>query len=160
MEVRYQDGDDLKPVRVEQRGDKYQVTIGDHTYAVEIDRLSANEVAFRVDGRHRHAYIAEDGQRRYVAFDAHIFTLTHAVRHKRASGADEGNPAATMPGQVVKVLVDQGATVTRGQQLVVIEAMKMEIRVTAPRDGRVARLLCKAGQTVARGQILLELSGM
>ncbi|MBL8165981.1 MAG: acetyl-CoA carboxylase biotin carboxyl carrier protein subunit, partial [Anaerolineae bacterium] len=47
--------------------------------------------------------------------------------------------------------------VTRGQALVVLEAMKMEIRASAPGDGRVKRLLVKAGDVVERGQPLLEI---
>jgi biotin carboxyl carrier protein len=63
-----------------------------------------------------------------------------------------------MPGQVVKILVAEGEAVRRGQPLMVLEAMKMEIRINAPRDGHVTRLLCQPGQVVERGQTLLELT--
>jgi biotin carboxyl carrier protein len=62
-----------------------------------------------------------------------------------------------MHGQVVKILVSEGDSVTHSQPLMLLEAMKMEIRITAPRDGRVARILCSAGQIVERGQTLIEL---
>jgi biotin carboxyl carrier protein len=61
-----------------------------------------------------------------------------------------------MPGQVVDVLVAEGETVTRGQTLVILEAMKMEIRAAAPADGRVKRLLVGKGDVVERGQHLVE----
>jgi biotin carboxyl carrier protein len=48
--------------------------------------------------------------------------------------------------------------VARGDTLVVLEAMKMEIRVTAPHEGRVSRLLCAPGDVVERGQPLVELA--
>ncbi|MCB9457792.1 MAG: biotin/lipoyl-binding protein [Anaerolineaceae bacterium] len=64
-----------------------------------------------------------------------------------------------MPGQVVNVLVAVGDSVTRGQTLVVLEAMKMEIRVAAPGDGTVRRLLVAQGDVVERGQLLLEVAG-
>ncbi len=70
----------------------------------------------------------------------------------------EHNLDAAMPGLVTGVLVTEGETVARGQALVLLEAMKMEIRVTAPRDGRIARLLCSVGQVVERGQTLIELA--
>lgn len=63
-----------------------------------------------------------------------------------------------MHGQVVRVLVEEGEVVRRGQPLVLLEAMKMEIRVTAPHDGRVVRLLCNVGEVVQRAQPLLELA--
>jgi biotin carboxyl carrier protein len=62
-----------------------------------------------------------------------------------------------MPGQVVNVLVSEGDSVERGQTLLVLEAMKMEIRVAAPAAGRVKRLLTEKGQIVERGQRLAEI---
>jgi biotin carboxyl carrier protein len=51
----------------------------------------------------------------------------------------------------------EGEAVTRGQTLLLLEAMKMELRVTAPADGRVWRVHCATGQVVERGQLLIEL---
>jgi biotin carboxyl carrier protein len=59
-----------------------------------------------------------------------------------------------MPGLVLRVLASAGATVTSGQPLVVLEAMKMEQTVTAPADGVVAELRVKAGEQVNTGQVL------
>ena len=62
-----------------------------------------------------------------------------------------------MPGQVRAVNVVEGDTVTKGQTLLVLEAMKMEIRIQAPRDGKVMKIFAEQGQTVAREQILIEI---
>jgi biotin carboxyl carrier protein len=62
-----------------------------------------------------------------------------------------------MPGLVREVLATEGAAVKRGDTLVVLEAMKMELRLTAPYAGRVRRVHCAAGQVVERGQRLVEL---
>ena len=61
-----------------------------------------------------------------------------------------------MPGQVISVAVKDGDLVTKGQTLVVLEAMKMELRVQAPYAGRVQHVLVKTGQVVERGQQLVE----
>jgi biotin carboxyl carrier protein len=63
-----------------------------------------------------------------------------------------------MPGLVRGVLVKAGDSVERGQALVLLEAMKMEIRVSAPHAGKVAKVLVSPGETVDRGQRLIELS--
>ncbi len=162
MEFRYQVGDDLQIVRVERSGEHYQITIAGRVYLVEVDKAQPGEIAFSVEGQHWRAFLADDGPRRYVAFDAnaHLLTKAKTVQQKRTAGAGSGSLAATMPGQVIKVLAGEGDAVTRGQPLVLLEAMKMEIRVTAPHDGRIRRLLCSVGQVVERGQVLLELSGM
>ena len=62
-----------------------------------------------------------------------------------------------MPGQVREVFVRAGDAVKSGQTLLLLEAMKMEIRVSAPADGRVKRLLVQAGDVVDRGQRLVEM---
>jgi 3-methylcrotonyl-CoA carboxylase alpha subunit len=62
-----------------------------------------------------------------------------------------------MDGRVVEVRVREGETVEAGETLVVLEAMKMELRITAPRAGRVRALHCRAGEVVERGRALVAL---
>jgi propionyl-CoA carboxylase alpha chain len=60
-----------------------------------------------------------------------------------------------VPGTVTVVEVSPGDRVTAGQTLVVLEAMKMEHRITTPHAGRVAAVMVSAGQQVERGAVLL-----
>jgi biotin carboxyl carrier protein len=78
------------------------------------------------------------------------------MRRAAGSGGVAGSPdvRAAMPGKVVAVLVEVGATVERGQGLLVIEAMKMENEIAAPRAGRVASIRVKPGQAVEAGEVL------
>jgi biotin carboxyl carrier protein len=62
-----------------------------------------------------------------------------------------------MPGKVIRVLVEQGAEVTAGQGLVVVEAMKMQNELTAPRAGRITAVAAVEGATVAAGSTLIVL---
>jgi biotin carboxyl carrier protein len=62
-----------------------------------------------------------------------------------------------MPGRVVKLLVAAGDTVTAGQPLCVVEAMKMQNELTAPAAGVVRSVRVQAGEQVAAGAILLQL---
>jgi 3-methylcrotonyl-CoA carboxylase alpha subunit len=66
-----------------------------------------------------------------------------------------GGLTAPMPGKVISLLVDAGATVKRGQPLLVMEAMKMEHTIAAPADGVVERLLYRVGDQVAEGAPLV-----
>jgi len=62
-----------------------------------------------------------------------------------------------MNGNIWKVLVQAGETVSAGQTLVIVEAMKMELAITAPCAGRVKRVACQAGRPVSPGDTLLWL---
>jgi biotin carboxyl carrier protein len=64
-----------------------------------------------------------------------------------------------MPGKLLRVLVREGQSVTRGQTLVIVEAMKMEHAVKAPQAGRVAELKAREGDMVAPGTPLVRLEG-
>ena len=69
-----------------------------------------------------------------------------------------GEPVkSTLPGNVFKILVAVGDSVKKGQRMFVLEAMKMEIDVNAPKDGLVTSIEVQQGQTVANGQILAKI---
>ena len=62
-----------------------------------------------------------------------------------------------MPGRILGVRTAVGALVRKGATLVVVEAMKMEHEVRAPRDGTVTRVLVTEGQMVGLGDVLVEM---
>ena len=80
---------------------------------------------------------------------------------RRSGGAATGAPGdilAPMPGAVLEVLVSEGDRVERNQTVVIMESMKMELVITAPRNGVVRRVSAQPGQQVERGMRLLELA--
>jgi acetyl-CoA carboxylase biotin carboxylase subunit len=87
------------------------------------------------------------------------YTLSkgNTAQSRRKAHHAEGALTAVMPGQVTKILVSVGDTVTKGQTLALLEAMKMEIRVNAPSDGTVQNILVEQGQVVERGAVIIEL---
>src|SRR5438552_791952 len=74
---------------------------------------------------------------------------------KGHGGATE--PRAIIPGRIVAVAVAPGDNVVAGQQLLVIEAMKMQNELRAPRAGVIARVIVGPGQTVDLGDLLVEI---
>ncbi len=158
MEFRYQTGDEITSAQIERDGGVLRITIADRAYAVSAIHSPANELVLVVNGTRHTAYIASKGSTHYVAVAGDVFELKKpdARRVRRPHGED--NLAAAMPGQVAKVLVGEGDTVQRGQPLIVLEAMKMEIKIAAPHDGRVTKVLVRQGQVVDRGQGLIEMT--
>jgi acetyl/propionyl-CoA carboxylase alpha subunit len=84
-----------------------------------------------------------------------------AIVDPRAATGDEavaeGELIARLPGLVVQVAVTAGDAVEAGQVLLVIEAMKMEHAITAPRAGTVRAIDCAVGERVEEGRVLVEM---
>ena len=72
------------------------------------------------------------------------------------AGATENDIVASLPGAVHKILVSVGDHVKKGQAIVVLEAMKMEIEVTAPKDGIIGSIEVSKGQSVANNQVVAK----
>lgn len=124
---------------------RVEVEIGGEPYLVSLDEdpvhlLQANDIMF-LDGEAWHF-----GPR--LADDA-------------AGGAAAGDGAilAPMPGRVIAVAVEEGGTVSKGQRLVVLEAMKMEQAMLAPFDGTVAEMKAEEGAQVSEGTLLVRIEG-
>jgi biotin carboxyl carrier protein len=79
-----------------------------------------------------------------------------SLRSRRRHVRSDGPMAirASMPGRVVRVLVEKGSAVAAHQGILVIEAMKMQNELQSPKDGRVAGIRVSPGDTVASGDIL------
>lgn len=162
QEFQYQVGDVVKTVRVEAAGERLSVQIGDCVYLVTAKGDEMGRLNLDVDGRRLRAHVAHAGGKVYVGLNGDAWTLQHPDprRKRRAGDAGQasGSLTATMPGRVLDVLVQVGDVVRKGEALLLLEAMKMELRVTAPGDGQVQSVACNPGQVVERGQLLVELA--
>jgi acetyl/propionyl-CoA carboxylase alpha subunit len=138
----------------------YQVQFGERMASVHFARGADGQLTFILDGRKVEAHISTDGVRRWVSFGGKtlVFEKTSGQRRGGASGYSSGRLTAPMPGQVRTVNVAVGDAVMKGQTLLVLEAMKMEIRIQAPSDGVVERLAVEQGETVEREQVLIEIN--
>ena len=78
-------------------------------------------------------------------------------RRGRGRGQAAQSLTAPMPATVIKVLVSPGDAVKKGDTVVLLEAMKMELPIRAPADATVAAVLCQAGELVQPDAALIEL---
>ena len=150
---------DQTVVEITPQGKSYRATVGDKTVDVEIIRAQDGQLELLIDGERVMAYVSADGAKRWVTVNGQTLMLTKSTSAKRrGAGHDHGSGlVAPMPGLVRSVNVVEGEAVSKGQTLLVLEAMKMEIRIQAPRDGSVKKLLVQPGQTVEREQVLIEI---
>lgn len=138
-------------------GKGYIAKLDDRTVEIQILRAEDGKLDLLIDGEHVTAYVSSDNTRRWVTMNGQTFVLTKASgAARRSAGHDHASElAAPMPGLVRAVNVNEGDAVSKGQTLLLLEAMKMEIRVQAPFDGKVASVSVEAGQTVEKEQILI-----
>jgi len=138
-------------------GKSYRVTMGDKTVDVEILGTQDGKLDLLIDGERVTAYVSSDNAKRWVTINGRTVLLTKSSGTQRSGGKHEhsGEMTAPMPGQVRAVNVSEGDIVTKGQTLMVLEAMKMEMKIQSPCDGTISSLSVKAGQTVEREQMLI-----
>ncbi len=135
------------------------VTVDDSTF-IATAVLDGDDVLLTTNGRTTRWVTATDGATTWVGREGAAWPLAEAVRTLRAGDAHahEGDVTSPMPGTVLAVQVSQGETVTKGQPLVVVEAMKMEHTLVAPLDGTVSELLVQVGQQVAVDELLVTVT--
>jgi biotin carboxyl carrier protein len=133
---------------------KYSVRIDDQEYTVEINDLRAQPVVAIVDGTPIEVYLpnahtAPVASRPPAAAPSAQAPARPAVQAPRAVLPSSGNSVrAPIPGVIQSILVKPGMSVTQGQELFVIEAMKMKNTIRSPRDGVIAEVLVAPGTTV------------
>jgi 3-methylcrotonyl-CoA carboxylase alpha subunit len=112
----------------------------------------------RHDGRVETFHCVRDGRRIHFAWRGIAYRLEEEKESSRAAaGPLSGALEAPMPGKVLKVSVAVGDTVTKGQEVLVVEAMKMENTLRAPRDGKVRAIAVQVGDRVTPGSLLVDL---
>ena len=145
---------------ISSNGKLFSLTLDERKILVEIIRSDNGKLDFLIDGKLVTAYVSSDNAKRWVTVDGQTLVLTKSSgARSRGHGHHHaaGELTAPMPGQVRAVNVSEGDAVTKGQTLLVLEAMKMEIRIQSPQDGVVKKLFVKQGQTVEREQMLIEI---
>ncbi len=118
------------------------------------------ELRLDLDGLLRSWIVTCSGGYVWVNDGVDSFTFERAPRFVDPDqAAAAGGPAAPVPGTIVSVEVANGEAVTEGQTLIVLEAMKMEHRITAAIDGVIDNVLVSVGQAVDAHQLLVTLTG-
>lgn len=126
---------------------KFNVTVNGTTYEVEVEEVKA------AGGAPKAAAPAAPKATPAPAPKA----AAPAPAAKVAAGAGEHSIDAPMPGKVVKLVAEEGATVKAGDVLLILEAMKMQNEITADADGTVKKFNVAAGQSVKAHESLVIL---
>jgi acetyl/propionyl-CoA carboxylase alpha subunit len=163
---------------------KLSVTIDGRTFEVEVDiplGCDGAELTAMVGGQALHValacvddpeqieWIVVDGRSREIVVDRdlrwlrsgtglHHFEVRDLETTVARPVSGDGRVKAPIPGMITRVIVDVGDQVEAGQPILVLEAMKMENEIRAPRAGIVSRLDIAPGQGVALHEVLAEIT--
>ncbi|GAA1387635.1 acetyl-CoA carboxylase biotin carboxylase subunit [Pseudonocardia kongjuensis] len=153
------DGPDAVEVRVRGRASGFDLALPEEPVApCRTVAVAPGVVEHSQDGRTRRYRIAQaSGGIVWISRDGRTWGVREQepLEAARTAGGTAGGPVVSpMPGTVTVVEVAEGDTVTAGQKLVVVEAMKMEHVLTAPVDGTVRELRARPGATVAKDAVL------
>ncbi len=138
----------------------YRIRLSDGTYDVAGADLTAGFLCLRIQGEARRFRVMRHGTRLTLHDGEHRATVEAVPVYRRVAtaGMEAGDRiVAPMPGRVVLVKAQPGNTVTAGQELLVMEAMKMELAVKSPRDGVVAEVRAAAGDFIDADTLLVTL---
>jgi geranyl-CoA carboxylase alpha subunit len=151
--------DRLVPLTVEPAGaHDYAVEIAGERFAVRLPTVIAGTSDATIDGVRQPFAAAMDAGTLHLATAGGDWVARDAThdRTRATKAVSDGVVRAPLTGRVLQVMVEAGAQVTRGQLLVVMEAMKMEHRILAPGDGRVVELRAAIGMQASAGATLLQ----
>jgi len=127
--------------------------------SVSVLNRSDDQITLAIDGFTRSYEIKQTGDEIFVHSPTTSLAITRLSRHPRPASTTQRESAnSPMPGQVLRVLVQEGQQVKAGDSLVVLEAMKMEQTIRTSMDGVVKSILVVAGQVVTPGQMLVQIS--
>jgi biotin carboxyl carrier protein len=127
---------------------KYIVSINDKNYEVEVERGEARIVKTTQAIQVETAPVMTPAQT----------TTTTTPTNVNSVAVGDGEPIkAPLPGVILGLKVSTGASVKRGEILLILEAMKMENEIVAPRDGVVTQIVASKGSSVNTGDILVVL---
>ena len=143
-----------------ERDGRLRCAVGETAHLVRAVELGVERVTLEVDGVARTCFITREGDRVWVQTSSGEIGLRELPRFPEATQQTlAGGYTAPMPGKVISVHTANGLAVKAGDLLVILEAMKMEHRITAAADGRVAELKVAEGGQVEAGQVLLVMEG-
>jgi propionyl-CoA carboxylase alpha chain len=134
----------------------FSIQVNDRSHVAKVLSTSASSIELTIDGLRSSVAVTSLDERHLIHGPGGDLELRELPRYPLPERAGfKGGMLAPMPGKVLSIAVSEGAQVVAGQLLLILEAMKMEHRITAPTDGTVKGLKVLEGEQVANGALLV-----
>jgi biotin carboxyl carrier protein len=170
LDLRIGSSKDLLTAEVVQTSGKNTITvlIDKKVHEITLLRITSNEIEFIMDNRYHRAKIIgfETQETRLLVDDVPAVIKKHPMLQEilkkslsdeeRGEGGDK-DIKSQIPGRVVNILAQIGSPVKKGDPIVVLESMKMQVAVKAHKDGKIRQIKVNQGATVARYDVIASL---
>ncbi len=134
---------------------KFEYKINGKVYNVEVNSIEDYVADVTVNGASFQIEMQRPAKKEVVVIDAPAAGTVPPIARPKTSGGGIGSIQSPLPGTILDVLCKAGDTVTRGQKVVVLEAMKMENAINSDRDGVVKEVKVSKGDSVLEGADLI-----
>ena len=158
MENTLDDGSKKRKIEIHPKKEGFVVTVDGFPHVVKGEMLPDGRIEFTINEQTFKAMVVRENDNYYVLIDGRSYKLRQ-VEDETITSIVEKNPflKAHMPGRITKIFVKVGDIVKPKQQLLILEAMKMENVINAPYAGTVTTINAKVGDQVKEGQNLIKL---
>jgi biotin carboxyl carrier protein len=135
-----------------------QVSMDGKQYRVSVEFLSEDEILLNIDGKIYNVIVSTNTTSYTVYINGRCFRIEKKsalqILGQKTGKQRKTSVNTSMPGRIVKVLVNEGDSVEEGQAVLILEAMKMQNEIKSPQSGRIGKIYPKAGESVETGALL------
>jgi 3-methylcrotonyl-CoA carboxylase alpha subunit len=164
MELEFGIAQKYYSLSIQKKNEHYQAKVGEQNFELKAISITPNCIMLIDENRTQRIYLAATKEKTFIHLNGRQYIVDHPQQKEKTSYQSDEHLAeadhgiyAPMPGKILKIFVQENQAVAAKQNLVIVEAMKMEHSVRAPRNGIVKKLNFKEGDLVDTGQEILEL---
>lgn len=150
--------DEKNEIELTRDGEKVSAKISGREYQLEASEVEPNVYLLKHENKIYQIYVAPNGIVNLGNYQFEIkLSDPKRLRGSNSSGAEADGASqikTAMPGKIVRILVEQGAEIKKGDGVIIVEAMKMQNEMKSPKDGIVKEIRFAEGATVNAGDIM------
>lgn len=157
--IRLRCREEVYEAQLQESSSGLEVRLDGESFRPQVEEVAPGSYVVRNGSTVESFHGARDQGTLHLFWRGVVYRLEEEREGARSGGArhHEGSLEAPMPGKVIKISVAPGQRVAKGEEVLVVEAMKMENALRSPKEGVVKSIATKVGEMVSPGSVLVEI---